>query len=47
MLFAEGNPAGVKAALEILGVSEKHVRLPLVGISDGLTSKLKAAIREL
>ena len=47
MLFAEGNPAGVKAALEILGVCEKHVRLPLVGISDGLTSKLKAAIREL
>ena len=47
MLFAEGNPAGVKAALEILGVCHKHVRLPLVDISAELRKKLNAAIETL
>ncbi len=47
MLFAEGNPAGVKAALAILGICENNVRLPLVGISDGLTGKLRADIDKL
>jgi 4-hydroxy-tetrahydrodipicolinate synthase len=47
MLFAEGNPAGVKAALEILGVCHKYVRLPLVDISVELRHKLNAAIEKL
>jgi len=47
MLFAEGNPGGVKAALEILGICEAHVRLPLVYISKELRGKLKAAIDRL
>lgn len=47
MLFAEGNPAGVKYALEVLGVCGKEVRLPLVGISDDLKKKMKAAIDKL
>ncbi len=33
-LFAEGNPAGVKAALEIKGITKKFVRLPLVPVSQ-------------
>ena len=32
-LFSEGNPGGVKAALEILGICEKYVRLPLASVS--------------
>jgi 4-hydroxy-tetrahydrodipicolinate synthase len=47
MLFAEGNPAGVKYAFELLGVCESHVRLPLVGISDDLKKKMKAAVDKL
>ena len=43
MLFAEGNPAGIKYVLEVLGVCERHVRLPLVDISDALKAKIKAA----
>ena len=43
MLFAEGNPAGIKYVLEVLGVCERHVRLPLVDISDSLKAKIKAA----
>lgn len=32
-IFLEGNPGGVKALLEILGISEKYVRLPLASVS--------------
>lgn len=47
MLFAEGNPGGVKYALEVLGVCESHLRLPLVSISDDLKKKMKSAIDKL
>lgn len=43
MMFAEGNPGGIKYVLEALGVCESHLRLPLVSISDGLKAKIKAA----
>ncbi len=47
-LFAEGNPAGVKAALNILGVIKTDtVRLPLVTVSEKLHKELKAQIQEL
>lgn len=47
MLFAEGNPAGVKCALALQSICEEHVRLPLVGISGGLKEKMKAAVQQL
>lgn len=40
-LFAEGNPAGVKACLKIKGVCEEHVRLPLTCISRKRYNQLK------
>jgi 4-hydroxy-tetrahydrodipicolinate synthase len=43
MMFAEGNPGGIKYVLEVLGVCESHLRLPLVSVSDGLKAKIKAA----
>jgi 4-hydroxy-tetrahydrodipicolinate synthase len=43
MLFAEGNPGGIKYVLEVLSVCESHLRLPLVSISDSLKAKIKAA----
>ena len=45
-LFEEGSPTGVKAALEIMGLCEKTVRLPLVSASDKLTEKLRKMIAE-
>jgi 4-hydroxy-tetrahydrodipicolinate synthase len=42
LLFAEGNPAGVKANLNILGLCEAEVRLPLVSASAELYDALKA-----
>jgi 4-hydroxy-tetrahydrodipicolinate synthase len=45
MLFKEGNPGGVKAALQILGVCGADVRLPLWPISDGLYNSLSKALQ--
>jgi len=44
-LFAEGNPAGVKACLKIKGICEEHVRLPLVNISRERYKKLKSLLK--
>jgi 4-hydroxy-tetrahydrodipicolinate synthase len=46
-LFTEGNPSGVKAAMEILGVAKSYVRLPLVSVSDGHYAKLQALIKKI
>jgi 4-hydroxy-tetrahydrodipicolinate synthase len=47
-LFVEGNPAGVKAALKILGVTTTDtVRLPLVSATENLHKTLKAQISGL
>jgi 4-hydroxy-tetrahydrodipicolinate synthase len=43
-LFADGNPAGIKAALEILGVCENNLRLPLVPVRGELYQKLEKLI---
>lgn len=43
-IFEEGNPAGIKAVLSKLGVCKDVVRLPLVGVSDDLRSKIHSFI---
>jgi len=47
LIFREGNPAGVKCALELLGVCGSEVRLPLAPASDNLKKDLQAAIHLL
>jgi len=47
LLYEEGNPVGVKAALEVQGICSARVRLPLAEASEGLKRKLKAAMLEL
>ena len=44
LLFAENNPAGVKAALVELGLIENYLRLPLVPLSREIHAKMKAYI---
>jgi 4-hydroxy-tetrahydrodipicolinate synthase len=34
LLFTEGNPVGIKAALELQGLCGRHVRLPLVPMTE-------------
>lgn len=44
LMYEEGNPVGVKAALALQGVCEAAVRLPLVPASAGLTARIKALL---
>ncbi len=44
LLFAEGNPGGIKEALKILGLCGHHLRLPLVPVGDGTAKKLRQAL---
>ncbi|WP_230148335.1 4-hydroxy-tetrahydrodipicolinate synthase [Pedobacter sp. Bi27] len=47
LAFAEGNPAGIKAALKHLGVCGDTVRLPLVKASVALEKSIIAEIEKL
>ncbi|MBZ0326043.1 MAG: 4-hydroxy-tetrahydrodipicolinate synthase [Altibacter sp.] len=43
-IFAEGNPAGIKAVFDKLGICGATVRLPLVGVSEALRAKIDAFV---
>ena len=45
LLFAENNPAGVKAFLSEMGLIKNIVRLPLVPLSEPLLQKVKAYLK--
>lgn len=44
MMFAENNPAGVKAFLAELGVIQNYLRLPVVPVSKGLQQKIAESV---
>ena len=44
LLFAEGNPGGIKAALKILGVCDDHVRQPLARVSSELFGEIREQV---
>ncbi|RZK58025.1 MAG: 4-hydroxy-tetrahydrodipicolinate synthase, partial [Hymenobacter sp.] len=44
LMYEEGNPVGVKAALALQGLCEPAVRLPLVPASEELTARIKALL---
>ena len=43
-IFAEGNPAGIKAVFKKLGICGDTVRLPLVGVGDLLRKKIDSFV---
>ena len=46
LLFAEGSPAGIKAALEIKGLISNYLRLPLTPVSDNLFNAIKLQLNK-
>ncbi|MDD2278209.1 MAG: 4-hydroxy-tetrahydrodipicolinate synthase [Bacteroidales bacterium] len=46
-LFVEGNPAGVKAVLSMMGIVKNVLRLPLAPISDRTFAKLEQLIKDI
>lgn len=47
LLFVEGNPAGVKCALNFSGICNNTLRLPLVPVSEGTAEKLQEFMRSI
>ncbi|HEY8370242.1 MAG TPA: dihydrodipicolinate synthase family protein, partial [Thermodesulfobacteriota bacterium] len=45
-MFVETNPAPVKTAMAMLGMIEGEIRLPLCGLSEANTEKLRSALRQ-
>lgn len=46
LLFVDGNPAGVKCAMQLLRVCNDKVRLPLVGVTKPTSDRLKELIKK-
>ena len=47
LLFAEGNPAGVKSVLSHQGVCGNYLRLPVVPVSDATGKKIGAFLKTM
>ena len=47
LIFAEGNPAGIKTILAEMGILKNVVRLPLVVATDGLQEKIKKEMAKI
>jgi 4-hydroxy-tetrahydrodipicolinate synthase len=43
-LFEDGNPSGIKAALEVKGLCSNNLRLPLVKVNKGTYNKIQTLI---
>ena len=46
-LFLDGNPAGIKAAMQLIGTDTGVMRLPIVGASDATRQTIKAEMTKL
>ena len=46
-MYSEGNPSGIKTAMEILGVCGADVRLPLTRVSSDLQRKIVELVKNL
>jgi len=47
LIFAEGNPCGIKVILAEKGLIKNYLRLPLVPASEGLHAKIKAEMAKI
>lgn len=47
LIFAEGNPCGIKTVLAEKGIIKNYLRLPLVVASEGLQTKIKAEMQKI
>ena len=45
-LYVEGNPVGIKGAMELLGLCSREVRLPLVPLSKNIMDKLELELKK-
>jgi 4-hydroxy-tetrahydrodipicolinate synthase len=47
LLFQEGNPSGIKSALNAIGLCDNNLRLPLTKVSRELELKIKSLVFDI
>ncbi len=47
LIFAEGNPVGIKVVLSEMGLINNYLRLPLVPATEGLLAKIKLEMEKI
>jgi 4-hydroxy-tetrahydrodipicolinate synthase len=47
LLFADGNPSGIKAFLSIMNLCQNNLRLPLVPINRTIYTRIQKAVEDL
>ncbi|MDX9928551.1 MAG: 4-hydroxy-tetrahydrodipicolinate synthase [Bacteroidales bacterium] len=47
LLFVDGSPAGIKAMLQIKGLCQNYLRLPLVPVSKPVLARIQKAVDEI
>lgn len=47
LIFAEGNPCGIKAVLAEKGIVKNHLRLPLIPASEELHQRIKEEMKSI
>lgn len=47
LIFAEGNPGGIKTVLAEMGIIQNYLRLPLVPASEGLQQAIRAEMQHI
>ena len=47
LLFAEGNPAGVKCVLQDMGIMQDTLRLPLVNVSAATQNQIQDYLKSI
>ncbi len=47
LLFADGNPAGIKAFLSIMNLCQNNLRLPLVPVNRTIFSRIQKVLEEV
>jgi 4-hydroxy-tetrahydrodipicolinate synthase len=47
LLFVDGSPAGIKAMLQIKGLCQNYLRLPLVPVSKPILARIQKAVEEI
>lgn len=46
LLFADGNPSGIKAFLSVMNLCQNHLRLPLVPVNRTIMSRIQKTLEE-
>jgi 4-hydroxy-tetrahydrodipicolinate synthase len=47
LMFVDGSPGGIKAALKVLGLCNEYVRLPLVNVRPEIYKAIEKEVHAL